>query len=113
VPIANLVKPDTAKTVEGILAGTGVVDHPGDDRPDGPPRHPKQLAHRRLRGMGHQPGHLVAEVSGVTRSVAGPRHLSDGRAVLDAVHPGSVSLEVTEEHADVEGLQFRRPTPWS
>jgi hypothetical protein len=107
--VADLVDPDAAKTVEGVVGDPGVVDHPGDDRPHRPPRHPQQLAHRRLRGVGHQPGNLVVEVPRVAGTMAGPGHLGHGRAVLSTVHPGSISLEVTEEDADVEGPPVPSP----
>ena len=64
--------------------------------------HPQQLADGRLRGVGHQPGDLVVEVPGVTGSVAGPGHLGDRRAVFGTLHPGSVGLQVTEQHAEVQ-----------
>jgi len=63
--ITDLVDPDATQSLEGVVGATGIVDHPGDDRPDGQPRHSQQLTDGGLRGVSHQPGHLVVEVPGV------------------------------------------------
>ena len=57
-------------------------------------------------GVGDEPGDLVVEVPGVTRAVAGPGHLGDGRAVGRAVHPRRVGLEEA-----LHGPEVERPPP--
>ena len=52
--------------------------------------------------MGDEPGHLVIKGAGVTCAVACPRHESDRRAVLFAVHPRRIGLEVTAQRPEVE-----------
>jgi hypothetical protein len=52
--------------------------------------------------VGDQPGHLVVEEPGVSSSVAGPRHLGDGRAVFGAVHPRGVGLEEALHGPEIE-----------
>jgi hypothetical protein len=53
--------------------------------------------------VGHEPRHLVVEVSGVTGPVAGPGHLGDRHPVLEAVDPWGVGLQITRHHAHVQG----------
>jgi len=100
--VADLVDPNAGEAVEGIVRGPSVIDHPGDDRPDRSPGHTHEGDHRRLGGVGNQPGDLVIEVAGVAGAVAGPGHLGNRRTVLGAVHPGSVGLQITHERAEVQ-----------
>ena len=72
--IADLVDPNTREPVEGVTGRAPVRDDASDDRAYGPPGDAHELAHRRLRGVGDEPGHCVVEVAGVTRAVTRPRH---------------------------------------
>jgi hypothetical protein len=69
--VADLVDPDGTQSIEGVVGGTRIVDHPGDDRPDGPPRHPHELADAGL-GRAFDAGDTAAKpVAYLTRSLQG------------------------------------------
>ena len=72
---------DANQSLEGALRSAGVGHDPRDDRAHAAPRDAHQLRDRGLRGVGHEPGHLVIEVAGVAGAVTGPGHLGDRRAV--------------------------------
>jgi hypothetical protein len=95
-------EPDAPQVTEGVVGCPSVSHHPGDDRSDAPPGDAHQLAHRRLRGMDDQPGHLVVEVLPVAGTVSGPGHLGDRRTVLGAVDPGRIGLQEALERPEIE-----------
>jgi hypothetical protein len=111
--VRNFVDPDANEAIEGVMGGPSVIDHSGDDRPDGSPGHVHQGDHSGLGGVGDEPGQLVIEVPGVADAVAGPGHLGDCRSVLGAVDLGASawSKHITVPRSSAR--QFRLPSPWS
>ena len=100
--VGDLVDADAPQCAEGVVCWPRVGDEPVDDRPDAPPGDAHQLAHRRLRGVGDEPAHLVLEGSRVARTVACPGDEGDRRPVGGAVHPRRIGLENTAQRPEVE-----------
>ena len=101
--VGDLVDPDPAQPIEAVHDGVDIGVDPGDDRPDGPPCDPQELAHRRLRRAHGEPGGQVIEVPGVAGVVPGPRDRGDGRPVRSALDPGGVGLEEHLRRPEIQG----------
>ena len=86
-PVGDLIDPDAGEPVEGVDRSSRVGHDAGGDRPDSPPGDTHQRDHRRLGGVGDQPGDLIIEGPGVARAVTRPRHRGDDHAVVPARAP--------------------------
>jgi hypothetical protein len=101
--IGDLVDPDPSQARQAIHPGVDVTRDSRHDRPDAAPGDPHQLGDGALGALHGQPGDGVVEGSGVPGPVAGPGHLTHGRSMDGAVHPGSIGLEEAAQLTDVKG----------
>lgn len=79
-----------------------VGDDPVDDAPDGPLCDAQQLAHRRLRAVGGEPGDQAVKGHRMARAVARPRHERDRRSVGGTGNARRVGLEETAQAPEIE-----------
>ena len=100
--VGDLVDPDPTQTPKTVDTGFDVVVDPGDDRPDGPSRHPQQLTGRTLRGADSEPGRHRVEVAGVASAVSRPRNLSNRLTMGSALDSWSISFDKHTGSASVE-----------
>ena len=90
--VGDLIDPDPRQAVERVAQSPDVTHDPANDRADSPPRDTHQLGDRGLRGV---PG-----------TMTGPRHRSDGDAVITTRHPRCFGLDEHHHRARIQ-----RPPP--
>ncbi len=105
--VGDLIDPDSTQTGQTVDGGFNIVVNAGDDRPDGPPRHPQQLTGCTLGGPDRQPGRHGVEVAGVASTVPRPRDLRNGVAVRSTLNSRSVGFNEHPSGASIESP----PTP--
>ena len=102
--VGDLIDPDSTQTRQTIDGGFNIMVDAGDDRPNGPSRHPQQLTGGTLRCPHSEPGGHGVEVAGVANTVSRPRDLRHGLAVRSALdspclgfdkHFGCARIEAT------------------
>jgi hypothetical protein len=104
--ICEVVDPDSLQPPELVAVGERLRSDPPADVPDRAPGDSHQLGHGLARRVDRQPADLVLERDREPRVVPSPRDRGDNDAMLLAVHPWCVRLEVRERRPEIQ-----RPPP--
>ena len=91
--VGDLIDSDPTQTRKTINLGLNIIVDSGDDRPDSPPSHPKELTGRTLRSSDSKPRRHRVEVAGVARTMSRPRDLHHSMTVGSTLDPWSVGFD--------------------